>query len=613
MRWPRWLITLVFLVGAGWTLSAEEVLPLPREKPGQIDLSEFRTVDNCITIRIARAVPADRPSQPAYLGVHLEPVEGRLVVVHVEPDSPAARGGVRPGDVLRQVDGQALVDPVSLRNAVQIKSPGDPLKLALTRAGQPVELTVTLGATSRPLTAGGPRGDLGIRGRSTDEGVRIDRFLPDSAAEKAGLKVGDLLVKIDGLSLAGEQRLSDVIGDKRPGDEVTLLVKRGDEELTIKAKLGANPFDGGRMNWDRGPQRIWTRDMYRLGVVLIEYPDVSCNEKITPREWEKALFSRGVYNDKSCTGQRVYGSMNDYYHELSCGKFRIEGKAFDPVKVARRRAEYGNDTNRYALLTEALDKLLEREGKDALANFDGLCFIYAGGRVQTNRGNIYWPHRATLSHQGKRWPYFICNEGGSVMSNISVYCHEFGHLLGLPDLYARPENPGSEGVGVWCAMSNQAGGGQPQHFSAWCKEQLGWLKPAVIDPTIKQKLILGPVFGSDKECYKVLVRPDGSEYFLLENRTRQGFDRSLPAEGLLIWRVVDGRPILEESHGVIGPSGPRVYLNTVPFPSRANNAFTPFTTPSSTSLKGGGLPVHITNILRLPDGRVTFYIGYEYF
>ena len=50
----------------------------------------------------------------------------------------------------------------------------------------------------------------------------------------------------------------------------------------------------------------------------------------------------------------------------------------------------------------------------------------------------------------------------------------------------------------------------------------------------------------------------------------------------------------------------------MPFPSTANNSFTPYTTPWSKSQLGGGLPVYITNIRRLPDGRVTFHIGYEY-
>ena len=149
-------------------------------------------------------------------------------------------------------------------------------------------------------------------------------------------------------------------------------------------------------------------------------------------------------------------------------------------------------------------------------------------------------------------------------------------------------------------------------MSAWCKEQLGWLKPAVIDPAVPQKLVLGPVEGSASECFKVLIRPDGAEYLLLENRRRTGFDASLPAEGLLIWHIVGRRPILEESHGVEGPVGPRVFLGSVPYPSRSNDAFTPFTTPSSRSQLGGGQPVFLTNIRQHEDGRVSFQIGYEY-
>jgi hypothetical protein len=75
---------------------------------------------------------------------------------------------------------------------------------------------------------------------------------------------------------------------------------------------------------------------------------------------------------------------------------------------------------------------------------------------------------------------------------------------------------------------------------------------------------------------------------------------------------VGNRPILQESHGFEGPSGPRVFLSSVPYPSAANDSFTPFTTPSSRSQLGAGLPVYLTNIRRLPDGRITFHVGYEY-
>jgi hypothetical protein len=148
---------------------------------------------------------------------------------------------------------------------------------------------------------------------------------------------------------------------------------------------------------------------------------------------------------------------------------------------------------------------------------------------------------------------------------------------------------------------------------AWCKEQLGWLKPMVIDPTVRQKLVLSPVEGSDKQCFKVLLRPDGSEYFLLENRHKTGFDTDLPGDGLLIWRVVGGRPFLQASHGIQGPAGPRSFLWEVPYPSVSNYAFTPFTTPSSRSQLGGGLPVYISQIERHSDGKITFAIGYKFF
>jgi hypothetical protein len=77
--------------------------------------------------------------------------------------------------------------------------------------------------------------------------------------------------------------------------------------------------------------------------------------------------------------------------------------------------------------------------------------------------------------------------------------------------------------------------------------------------------------------------------------------------------VVRNRPILEESHGILGPAGPRLFTASVPFPSKSNDAFTPYTVPSSRSQLGGGLPIHITNIRRLPDGRITFFVGWEFF
>ncbi|MBI5822335.1 MAG: M6 family metalloprotease domain-containing protein [Verrucomicrobia bacterium] len=609
----RHLFVLAALL-AGWL-----PLSLAIAAESTSDLSEFRTVATAVTTQVVARARTAPVGQTGYLGVSVEPAKGgKLAVVDVEPDSPAAKAGLKRGDLLLKANGRAPSDAEELRDLLGSKAPGDDLTLTIARGSRRMELVATLAATSRPLKLSGQHVLLGLRIANAKEGdgAVVVRLSKDMPAAKAGLKVGDVIVKTDGTPFLRASDLSDTIADKAPGEQMAVTVRRGGVELektlTLAPDPSANPEDRAWYN-----RKFWKKETYRLAVVPVEFADMKRNATITARDWSTALFSAGTYASRSnATGQAVFGSVNDYYREMSSGAFRFDGKIFDWVKIDKKRGDFMPGTSRTtktAFFTEALDALLGREGTNTLAGFDGLLFIYAGDRVpQVTRGSLYWPHRGNTRYRDRQWPYVICPEGGSRMSSVSLFGHEFGHLLGLPDLYARPENPGSEGAWVWCAMSNQITGGRPQHFSAWCKEQLGWLKPAVIDPTVKQKLILAPVEGSTSECFKVLARPDGSEYFLLENRRKKGFDQSLPSEGLLIWRVVHDRPFLEESHGVEGPMGPRVYLRSVPYPSAANNAFTPHTKPSSRAQLGGGLPVHITRVRQLDDGRVTFHIGYAY-
>lgn len=585
--------------------------------PASPDLSAFRTVETAETTGIAKSASAVG-NTAGYLGVSLLPeADGKLVVADVADNSPAAHAGLQPGDVLVQVAGQSVASAEALQDLLQSRAAGEEVTVIVLRDEKPVELTATLGAASRPMKPTTQRAVLGLRvgDPAEGEGVPIEQITPGSSADKAKLKVGEIILKADGVPLTSSDKLREVLSDKKPNDTVTLTLLLADKAVDLKVQVTAPPGSGRGSAWDDRPSPFWKKEVYRLAVVCVEFPDAKHNDKVNTTDWEAALFSDKTYVEKSPTGQTVFGSMSDYYREQSCGAMRVEGKVFDWIEVSKNRMDYTPPTgtsNKSVLLNEALDKLLERDGAEALDGFDGLLFVYAGGRVSTNRGAVYWPHRANVTHKGKRWGYVIVAEGGERMATISVICHEFGHLLGLPDLYARPENPGSEGLGVWCAMSNQSGNGRPQHFSAWCKEQLGWLKPAVIDPTVPQKLVLGPVEDTPNECFKVLIKRDGSEYLLLENRRKKGFDQSLPGEGLLIWRIVNRKPILEESHGVEGPAGPNVFAGSVPYPSAANDSFTPFTTPSSRSMLGGGLPVFISNIRQLPDGRVTFYVGYKY-
>ena len=86
----------------------------------------------------------------------------------------------------------------------------------------------------------------------------------------------------------------------------------------------------------------------------------------------------------------------------------------------------------------------------------------------------------------------VCPElpgSGNCITNeicpMGIYAHEFGHILGLPDLYDRDESDGdSEGLGEWCLMASGSWlgwyGDTPSHMSSWCKMKLGWLEPSIV-------------------------------------------------------------------------------------------------------------------------------------
>ena len=586
--------------------------PTPAAEAG---LSDYHTVAQAITTTVVRNGRTPT-GLTGYLGVSFTPEStGRLLVEEVEPGSPGASAGVRPGDVLQKLDGVVVPSVAEARNMIQMRGPGERMPLTLERGGKSISVMALLTATSRPMRNDAQRVSLGVRFGDWEqgEGAVLERCNAGSVALEAGLHEGDILLRLDGEAVPNAETARALLEEKSAGDRLRLEIRRRKEEMKIEVRLPRLPNPGENRARD-----YWRKDTYRLAVIPIEFPDVKHNPEITQADWTDFLFSTNRYAGKeNPTGQMVYGSVHDFYKEASAGALRITGRVFDWVAVSRNRGDYVTGSNAASrspvLPREVLDKLAAREGGDPLADFDGLLFIYAGDRYSpANRGSLYWPHMGALTYRNRRWNMLVCPEGHGRMADISVYCHEFGHLLGWPDLYSRPENPGAEGLGYWCLMSQQTGGGRPQHPSAWCKEQLGWLQPAIIDPTVRQKLVLAPIEGSATECFKILARRDGSEYFLLENRRHTGFDESLPGEGLLIWRVVGNRPRLEAAHGIDGPGAPRAWPTSVPFPCEANHAFTPYTTPTSRSQLGGGLPVYLTNIRRWPDGRISFQVGTEF-
>jgi len=214
------------------------------------------------------------------------------------------------------------------------------------------------------------------------------------------------------------------------------------------------------------------------------------------------------------------------------------------------------------------------------------------------------------------------------LSPFGVLAHEFGHLLGLPELYS----PGHAhaGIGVWGLMGEGTWvgrGDRPPHPCAWSKLRLGWVDPIVVDRDTRVRL--DPVERVPK-VVKILAREgDPDEYFLVEFRRRIGSDARIPGEGLLVWHVDDSRDDFRRSQD--DPDHKRIDLLTADSwpshldlgPSRGGNRgdagdpwvdrFTgpgPETRPSTASYSGARGRFSLRNVSPLGDA-MTFDVVFE--
>jgi M6 family metalloprotease-like protein len=129
-----------------------------------------------------------------------------------------------------------------------------------------------------------------------------------------------------------------------------------------------------------------------------------------------------------------------------------------------------------------------------------------------------------------------------------TWFHEFSHTLGLPDLY---DNTGGWGLGWFSLMAlgnylpydgeaNTAGGptgSNPGNLDAWCRQFLGFDDPVPISAAGHYSL---PPVSRQGGSRRIWSNGDGgTEYYLVENRIREGSDRFIPGQGMLVYHVDD--------------------------------------------------------------------------
>ncbi|MEW5986744.1 MAG: PDZ domain-containing protein [Chloroflexota bacterium] len=206
----------------------------------------------------------------------LAPAEEGVLVMRVDPDSPAAAAGLQRGSIITAVDGEAVNTPLELHQAIQQHEAGDTITLTVTFGAETQEITVTLASAGPYLGVdiGGP--GLGVHGGrpflpgfggpevfpapfqggpgfpdhpfdgTLEVQITVAEVLPDTPAAEAGLQAGDVITAVDGESVDFPNKVQELIRGKNPGDTITLTVQRGDETLELTATLGEHPDDADR-------------------------------------------------------------------------------------------------------------------------------------------------------------------------------------------------------------------------------------------------------------------------------------------------------------------------------------------------------------------------------
>ena len=373
----------------------------------------------------------------------------------------------------------------------------------------------------------------------------------------------------------------------RQADRTAFEFRRGWSGRGIdRTALQRAPGDGtaaGGPGAVLGPRSGPAEGLFRIPVILGLFENSGASPPFPRTTLEDVYFGTG--------GETI----TDFYDEMSSGRVELLGDVFEWVQAPRPDTAYTvgesgipgppypglGGGGAWNFVWDLLDELgtsiewgqYDNDGPDGVPNSgddDGYVDVLAvihptrggecGGSGSADR---IWSHRWSLSSPfGTPYttatprtggapgdviriddytiqPSIACVGGG--VSEIGVFAHELGHAFGLPDLY--DTDGGHSGAGAWDLMSSGSWGcasGTPErpcHMGAWSKSMLGWVDVVTVPPATDLGVVaLRPVETNDT-VFRIDAQDGSGDYFLVENRQRIGFDRELPEEGLLIWRI----------------------------------------------------------------------------
>ena len=426
-----------------------------------------------------------------------------------------------------------------------------------------------------------------------------------------------------------EAYLSDIAKFLTPQmDETTAEEKR---QIQIRRKLTLQRRKAEQYNYSK----------FRGLIILVEF-----NDRQFLRNDYKDLIADMV-NKENYTGftdadgkfQAFTGSVRDYFHDNSNGLFNPQFDVVGPYTVDYSQNDGGvRSQTIFKAAVDAADSDVDFSmyDGDADGNVDVVYFIVAGSPSSSDHDhpNHLWPHRSVLSNCNRDGIWIkdyacstelIYSEEYNMLDGIGTFCHEFSHVLGLPDFYDT-DNEGSGGQssdpGVWSVM---AGGNYfnyartPCSYSLYERTALGFATPTVIEGkghyTLEQ-------LGTSNTGYRI-DSPVDEEYFLIENRqTDYKWDKYLPGNGMLVFRV-DRSDMNPWNNSKVNCNPERMYYELLraggvenqdpsydPFPGKGGvTTLSNETSPAHLRTHDGQDSPWVINHIAETKGEISFYVS----
>lgn len=323
------------------------------------------------------------------------------------------------------------------------------------------------------------------------------------------------------------------------------------------------------------PISVSTTGDKKILVVLVDFPDLRFNHEIPKAEThDKTYFSNLLQGSSGLT-------MKKYYYDQSRANLRLSFNVVGPYLAEYGYAHYGrndlvgNDVGAAELVEEILGKINPAEVPTGMDDCT-VIVVHSGPGEEAGKNNppLYadaedciWSHRDNLKRnkldpveiKGTTYNnylivpeynyYYSKEDGDSWEATIGVFCHEFGHVLGLPDAYDTSYS--TTGIGQWSLMgggswgstgtAGVAPGADPVPFMAWELLALGWIGEEEITPVSGSAANYS--FSNMNDAEKVYsVKLTDDQYLLLEGKAKNVAENSMYVmeTGLMITHLHKG-------------------------------------------------------------------------